>query len=89
VAGDYAFSAEALTGPDAGILQMRVNDEPAGSAVDFYAAQPALSGLRRLAELPPGTRDQPPVFHAGQQKSSIPETVTNIDLVRIEGKRVR
>lgn len=89
MAGDYAFSAEALTGPDAGILQMRVNDEPAGNAVDFYAAQPALSGLRPLAELHLERGINHLYFTLAGRNPQSPATVTNVDLVRIEGKRVR
>lgn len=49
--GRYAVFAEALSGPDAAMLQLRVNDDPVGAALDFYAPAPANSGQRLLGEV--------------------------------------
>jgi hypothetical protein len=51
VAGTYAIDVEGITGPDCAKLQLRVNDEPVGKAVDFYSSEVARSGPQRLAEL--------------------------------------
>jgi hypothetical protein len=50
-AGRYAVFAEALSGPDAAMLQLRVNDDPVGTALDFYAPAPANPGPQRLGEV--------------------------------------
>jgi hypothetical protein len=50
-AGRYAIFAEALSGPDAAMLQLRVNDEPVGAALDFYAPAPANPGPQLLGEV--------------------------------------
>lgn len=49
--GRYAIFAEALSGPDAAMLQLRVNDEPVGAALDFYAPTASNTGPRQLGEV--------------------------------------
>jgi len=50
-AGRYAISLEGVAGPDAGVVQMRMDDQPVGEKVDFRAAARALSGPHRMAEV--------------------------------------
>jgi hypothetical protein len=49
--GRYAIFAEALSGPDAAMLQLRVNDDPVGTALDFYAPAPASNAQQLLGEV--------------------------------------
>jgi hypothetical protein len=49
--GRYAIFAEALSGPDAAMLQLRVNDDPVGAALDFYAPAPTNPGPQLLGEV--------------------------------------
>jgi hypothetical protein len=55
-AGRYRIEVEGVMGPDEGILQLFVDDQPVGNAVDFYAPERSVSKPRELAtvELAPG-----------------------------------
>jgi hypothetical protein len=48
-AGEYAISVDGFSGPDQAMLQMRVDDDPVGTAVDFYAPESGRTGPRALA----------------------------------------
>jgi hypothetical protein len=86
VAGRYALSVEGISGPEAGQVQVLVNDQPVGAVVDFYATEPVMSGLRPLAELDLA-RGPNPIFLAmvGHNPKS---TGLGFDLVRIVCKRL-
>ncbi len=87
VSGDYAISVEGIKGPSAGILQLRVNDQPAGNAVDFYAAERSRSGAQQLAELhfERGINKLYFTLAGRNQRSS----GGSVDLVSFECKRLR
>lgn len=83
--GRYEVAVEGVCGPDAGKVQILVNDQPTGGAVDFYAPERNLSGFRPLAEIE--LRKGPnPVFFAlaGHDPKS---TGAGFDLVRIRFTR--
>jgi hypothetical protein len=87
VEGRYAVSVEGISGPDAGQVQILVNDQPVGAVVDFYAPESRLSGPQALAEidLVKGSR---PVFFAMVGKNP-KSTGAGFDLVRLHFTRVR
>lgn len=83
--GRYAVEVEGVSGPDGGQVQLLVNDQPVGQAVDLYAPEARLSGRRPLAELE--LRKGPnPVFIAmvGHDPRS---TGAGFDLVRVHFTR--
>jgi hypothetical protein len=69
------------------MLQLRMNDEPIGKAVDFYAPAPELSGPQKLANIQ---------FAAGTNLLSLTLPGKNpksegvgVNLIRIHGVRLR
>ncbi len=51
-AGNYAIFVDGLTSPKGAILQLRVNDQPVGDALDFYALNRTPTGQRKLGDVP-------------------------------------
>jgi hypothetical protein len=57
-AGRYRIEVEGVRGPDEGILQLFVDDQPVGQPVDFYAPERSVSEPQELATIelaPAGT----------------------------------
>jgi hypothetical protein len=50
-AGSYAVSADLVRGPDSGVVQLLVADQPVGESIDTYGPEGGLTGPRKLAEL--------------------------------------
>ena len=86
-AGGYAIFVDGLTGPRLAMLQLRVNDQPVGNAVDFYAPTPGRSGEQKLAELHL-TEGRNLLYFTlpGKNNRSVG---SGVDLISIRGTRLR
>ena len=87
VEGRYAVSVEGISGPDAGQVQLLVNDQPAGSVVDFYAPERRLSGRQALVQLDL-VKGLNPVYVAMVGKNS-KSSGKGFDLVKLHFSRVK
>lgn len=86
-AGVYAISVDGLTGPSGAVLQLRVNDQPIGDAVDFYAPVPGKSGRKELAQIQLTEGNN--LLHFALVGKNAQSAGTKIDLATIEGTRLR
>jgi len=84
--GRYAIFAHALSGPDAAMLQLAVNGDPVGAALDFYAPAPANNGPRLLGEVDlEAGANRLYLTLPGRNASS---QGSGVDLVSIEGRLI-
>jgi len=86
-AGIYTILVDGMTGPQAAMLQLRVNDEPVGQALDFYAPTRGRSGLRKLADIPLSEGEN--LLYLTLPGKSPKSTGAQVDLISLQGKRVR
>ncbi|MBI4902140.1 MAG: DUF2961 domain-containing protein [Acidobacteria bacterium] len=79
--GRYKVSLEGLKGPDQGIVQVAVNDQPVGEPVDLYAPRVDHSGVRAMATVEFWQGLNPLFFHlVGKNAQS---SGLGFDIVRI------
>ncbi len=84
--GRYAIFAHALSGRDAAMLQLAVNGDPVGAALDFYAPAPANNDPRLLGEVDlVAGANRLYLTLPGRNASS---QGSGVDLVSIEGRLI-
>lgn len=85
-AGRYKIEIEGVRGPDEGIVQLAVDDQPVGEKVDFYAPERSVSERATLATLDLPAGDTPLYFKlVGKNEES---TGRGFALIRIHCTRV-
>jgi hypothetical protein len=83
--GVYTVAVEALTGPEAGRVQLLVQDQPIGAVVDLRADARGVSGIRPLGEVELRAGPNPISFSI---ESGDPKTpARGVDLIRVHLKR--
>jgi hypothetical protein len=84
--GEYAISVDAMTGPEASMLQARVKDEPVGNVLDFYTPTRARSGPQKLATL--HLQEGENLLHLTLPGKNSRSQGGRVDLISVSGKRV-
>ena len=84
--GRYAIYAAALSGPNAAMLQLQVNGNPAGAALDFYAPAPANNGPQLLGEV--GLEAGVNRLYLTLPGRNAASNGNGVDLISIEGRLI-
>jgi hypothetical protein len=83
--GVYAVAVEALTGPEAGRVQLLSQDLPIGEVVDLHADKKGVSGIRPLGEIELRAGPNPIYLSIESGDPKVP--ARGVDLIRVHLKR--